>query len=213
MKNLDKYENKSICQECGGLCCKISGCAYTPSDFPELSMEYIESLLDSGCVSIVADMSFQIQKFNISLNFILLLQARNINRGEIDLLSLTTPCSMLTDKGCAYNLENRPNEGVHLIPEKSHECISDLDIDTEISKWLPYQEILAKIIEKRTGLTVMEKLRSDAYEMYYNLAIDNIKDVHPKALELFYDLQPYYDFFFAMEKEEALKKASQLKRG
>ena len=33
-----KYENKEICKESGGKCCKKCGCDYLPKDFEDLSM-------------------------------------------------------------------------------------------------------------------------------------------------------------------------------
>ena len=46
MSKQDKYENLEICKECGGYCCKKSGCDYFVSDLESMNLEYLESFLN-----------------------------------------------------------------------------------------------------------------------------------------------------------------------
>ena len=39
-----KYENKEICKQCGGYCCKKSGCDYFVSDFESMKLYYLENI-------------------------------------------------------------------------------------------------------------------------------------------------------------------------
>lgn len=112
-----EFENKDLCKKCGGRCCKKSGCDYFVSDFDVIDKSSLVKLLDTGNVSIVAALSFRTlkNKDRVVEPFLYLL-ARNIDRGIVDLFSLKKTCSMLTDEGCTYTLENRPGGGVNLIP-------------------------------------------------------------------------------------------------
>lgn len=56
---MNKIENKDICSQCGGMCCKKSGCDYWVNDLKDKSLKGILEFLSSGKVSIVALMNFQ----------------------------------------------------------------------------------------------------------------------------------------------------------
>ncbi len=43
-----KYENKEICKECGGKCCKKCGCDYLPKDFEDLSTNGLLERITGG---------------------------------------------------------------------------------------------------------------------------------------------------------------------
>ena len=111
-----EYENKEICAECGGFCCKKCGCDYSVDDFDDLSVDAIQKLLEEGHVSIVSFQNFKEINGKMTCSPYLYLRERNINRPAVDLLSMKTRCSSLTDTGCMYSLENRPSGGVNLIP-------------------------------------------------------------------------------------------------
>ena len=121
---MEKYENKDYCRNCGGYCCKKSGCDYWVDDFNDKSLKGLLEVLSSGNISIVSLLKFQKLKNEkiVAVPF-LCLRARNTDRDIVDLLSIKTTCSMLTENGCSYFLEDRPSGGVNLIPGKSRfEC-------------------------------------------------------------------------------------------
>lgn len=184
-----EYENKEICAKCGGYCCKKCGCDYFVSDFDNLKFEYLDKILATGKVSIVATLSFKnLPNGKLAVTPILSLRSRNIERNVIDLLSLKKSCALLTSNGCPYSIDERPSGGVHLIPNEKdfHHCHSDIDKIEELYKWLPYQKVLAKLVKKYTGMSVMAKLKEDVTNLfcaiiikgYQNIAYEELVDIN-----------------------------------
>lgn len=156
-----EFENIELCQKCGGMCCKKSGCDYFVSDFDTINKNVIINLLDTGNVSIVAALSFKTLKSGERIvDPFLYPRARNIDRGVIDLFSLKKTCSMLRSDGCSYPLSDRPGGGVNLIPDEN-KCYPLKDQVGEILKWQEYQGLLRKMVKRYTGKSVEEKLKED----------------------------------------------------
>ena len=178
---MDKVENRAICKECGGYCCKKCGCDYFVSDFESLKIENIEELLATGRVSIVAALEFiRTRNDELIANPFLYLRARNINRGEIDLLSFKTTCASLTEEGCFFDLEKRPSGGACLIPKVEKNticCYSEVDRTEELRKWAPYQTVLQKVVKRHTGMSVYSRLRMDAENLFYDILSENFEGV------------------------------------
>lgn len=178
---MQRYENKSICSSCGGVCCKKSGCDYYVSDFPSITKGEILKALETGNISIVA--GIDIQKINNKLvaSPILYLRARNKDRDIIDLFSMKRECSMLTETGCSYDLEHRPAGGANLIPKKSvlgiYECKPSVNHLEELEKWLPYQRLLGRIVKRYTGKSVNEVFREDVERVFYEVMTEQFEGV------------------------------------
>lgn len=102
---MEKNENLDICRQCGGRCCKKSGCDYSAKDFTDLSFKSLCEILSEGKISIVAFIKFKIlhNGKNIADPF-LYLRARNENRDIVDLVSMKTRCSQLGDDGCLIKI-------------------------------------------------------------------------------------------------------------
>lgn len=183
---MEKYEDRSMCSKCGGYCCQKSGCDYFVSDLKNTKLEYIESLLDTGRVSIVAGFNFKrLPKGQLICEPFLYLRARNINRGEIDLLSFKTTCASLESEGCHYDISERPSGGSCLIPKfvnGEKECFSEVDRVEELLKWTQYQKVLERIVKRRTGMSVYAKLKCDAENLFYDLAMGNITGVKEEEI-------------------------------
>lgn len=172
-----EFENKDLCKKCGGKCCKKSGCDYFVSDFDVINKSNLVKLLDTGNVSIVAALSFKtLRNGEKIVEPVLYLRARNIDRGVVDLFSLKKTCSMLTDKGCTYTLENRPGGGVNLIPSEDG-CRPLKNPLEEIKKWLPYQALLSRLVKRYTGKSVEENLREDIKMVFYQFITRNFAGV------------------------------------
>lgn len=168
---MEKYENKDYCRNCGGYCCKKSGCDYWVDDFNDKSLKGLLEVLSSGNISIVSLLKFQKLKNEkiVAVPF-LCLRARNTDRDIVDLLSIKTTCSMLTENGCSYSLEDRPSGGVNLIPGKSRfECRPAKNPLDEMMKWDAYQKPLRKIVKQYTGLSVEDKLREDVENLFLDV--------------------------------------------
>lgn len=170
-------ENKELCKKCGGFCCIKSGCDYSAKDFDDLRYDALYNVLMEGKTSIVA---FLVSKRNkLGHKYIvpfLYLRARNTDREIVDLLSLKTRCSLLTDKGCPYDINDRPSGGVNLIPDKNgcHPLENPLDI---VMTWKNYQKVLSKLVKRFTGLTVEKQLESDIEKLFNDILNDNYENV------------------------------------
>jgi len=185
---MEKVEDRSICAECGGYCCKKSGCDYFVSDFESMKMDYLDSILDTGRVSVIASCVFKRLGNGKLINTpILSLRARNINRDAIDLISFKTTCASLEDDGCHFSLEDRPSGGAALIPCREGACYSEVDRLEELKKWEPYQAVLGKLVKRRTGMSVDKKIREDVENLFYNTMNKNVDGV--AAAELYDVLQ------------------------
>lgn len=170
-------ENIEICKNCGGMCCKKSGCDFWPCDLQDKTLKGILKFLESGKVSIVAAMKFK--RINGKLcNFpFLYLRSRNIDRDVIDLLSMKTPCSNLTDTGCSYSYDERPSGGKNLTPSKDGLCFPREDSLQKILEWEPYQKQLEKIIKRYTGMSVDDKLKQDVVALLTDIKEENFRNV------------------------------------
>lgn len=174
-----QMENKEICAKCGGYCCKKSGCDYSPNDFESLKINYLQSKLEEGYISIVSAQDFlETANGRIINRPFLYLRARNINRPMIDLLSMKTTCKSLKSDGCKYNLEDRPSGGVNLIPEDGNKLCYPLRPPLEIVKeWQIYQNILARLVKRMTGKSVQENLKIDVENLFYDCFSQNFEGV------------------------------------
>ena len=203
---MEKYEDKDICKECGGFCCIKSGCDYFVSDFDNINIDTIETILNQGYASIVAYLDIKrLNNGNLFINPILYLRARNINREAIDLFSFKTTCMSLGKDGCKFDLENRPSGGATLIPQRDMKCYSKVDRINELNKWLPYQKLLHRIVKRQTGMTVNARLKEDVKKLFKDIIEENFEGV--SKLEL-YDIKTMLLFlmeFYSDEFKEVFK--------
>ena len=82
---MEKLENREICEKCGGICCKKSGCDYFIEDFESLKLEPLEQKLKEGKISIIAVLNFKrLPNGKLTCETILYLRARNKKRGIVD---------------------------------------------------------------------------------------------------------------------------------
>lgn len=180
-----RYEDKNICRECGGFCCKKSGCDYSPKDFKDLGIKAIIDILNEGNVSIVSAFNYSIlpdgRKAPI---FILYLRARNIDRGPIDLFSFKKQCSMLKDDGCTYDLDHRPFGGANLVPvginkiTELPDCYVDENPLNIIKSWESYQNTLRKAVKRITGNTVEQQFERDVEEVFYQVLMEDFEGIN-----------------------------------
>lgn len=178
-----QYENKELCKQCGGKCCKKCGCDYLPKDFSDLSTNGLVEKILEGNISIVSILT--INKFpngGETITPILLLRERNINRSSIDLLSLKTTCASLNENGCKYDLERRPSGGKMLIPMENNKCYNE-NPNLKIQEWLSYQKILERVVKRITGKSVDECLKEDVKNLFIDCLNQNYEGVSKIELE------------------------------
>lgn len=193
-------ENTEVCKNCGGRCCKKSGCDYWPSDLPDKTYKGILKFLENGKVSIVAMMNFK--RINEKLcNFpFLYLRERNTGRDVVDLLSMKTPCSNLTEHGCSYTYEERPSGGKNLTPSKDGLCYPKEDNLQKVLEWSPYQKKLEKIVKRYTGLSIDNKIKEDVVTLLTDIKEENFKNV--SELEII-DVERMLPMLIECYKEQA----------
>lgn len=193
-------ENTEVCKNCGGRCCKKSGCDYWPSDLPDKTYKGILKFLENGKVSIVAMMNFK--RINGKLcNFpFLYLRERNTGRDVVDLLSMKTPCSNLTEHGCSYTYEERPSGGKNLTPSKDGLCYPKEDNLQKVLEWSPYQKQLEKIVKRYTGLSIDKKIKEDVVTLLTDIKEENFKNV--SELEII-DVERMLPMLIECYKEQA----------
>lgn len=193
-------ENTEVCKNCGGRCCKKSGCDYWPSDLPDKTYKEILKFLENGKVSIVAMMNFK--RINGKLcNFpFLYLREKNTGRDVVDLLSMKTPCSNLTEHGCSYTYEERPSGGKNLTPSKDGLCYPKEDNLQKVLEWSPYQKQLEKIVKRYTGLSIDNKIKEDVVTLLTDIKEENFKNI--SELEII-DVERMLPMLIECYKEQA----------
>lgn len=197
---MERIEDLSICKECGGYCCKKSGCDYFVSDFNNFKLEYLEDRLKEGYISIIASLDISRTKDGkLCILPILSMRARNKGRDIIDLLSLKTTCMSLTDNGCKYSFDKRPSGGACLIPKRGEPCYSTVDRISELKKWIPYQKVLQRIVKRYTGKSVDAKLREDVIKLFEDLYNKNFENVSGAELLDIKGMLPYLIEFYKDE--------------
>ena len=186
---MEQLENKELCAKCGGYCCKAGGCMYFVSDFENMKIDYLDSVLDTGRVSIKTALRFDmLPNGKIIVNSILYLKARNVGHDAIDLISLQTRCASLEENGCHFTLEKRPSGGVMHIPKENNghfACYSAFDSPNEVDKYIPYQKILHRLVKRRTGKSVDEKIKEDVEELFIKIITKDYDDVVPEERSAF----------------------------
>ena len=156
--------NHSVCAECGGLCCKNSGCALIPSDISDpFRYNKLMKKLKTGKYSfkLAAQYNFYLAEYQYQLRLCI----RNAERDVIDLFSPPNRCSIWSpEKGCPFSDEERPYQGLHLIPAPyGFGCHDDFDDDFMFENWaLVQSELEMAFSEYSSGKSVIQVL----YEQY-----------------------------------------------
>lgn len=200
-------ENKDICRQCGGFCCKKSGCDYASTDFKDLGINSLYSILLEGRISIVSAISFEkLNNGKLFANPILFLRARNIDRPIVDLLSMKKKCSQLTSKGCSYEHDNRPAGGRNLIPDENHRCHPEVSQMEIINTWNSYQRTLSKLVKRITRKTVDEQFRIDVENLFVDILNQNFDGVNEIELADIKSMLPHLVRAFPQEYDDAYNK-------
>ena len=200
-------ENKDMCKKCGGRCCKKSGCDYLPQDFNDLTTNGLYEKLKEGNISIIASLKVEtLPNNNIYINPFLYLRARNINRDIVDLLSLKTTCTQLTETGCRYSYDERPSIGKNLIPMDDFKCYPKENPIALIESWESYQKVLSKLVKRFTNLSVEEKLSEDVENLFLDVLFEKYKGVDEIEINDVKDMMLTLIQCYPLELENATKK-------
>ena len=204
-----RNENLDICKECGGICCLKCGCDYAVGDFKGKTYNAFLDALSVGDKSIVAIINFEtLNNGRFVAEPFLYIRARNENRDIVDLISMKTRCSMLSDVGCKYDYEHRPFGGKNLKPVRSSEgkCRPIVSPLLMIEEWKPYQKQLSKIVKKYTAKSVDDKIREDVENLFYRWLINDFSGVMPLEYKDLQGFIPLLKRAYPMEYENAMER-------
>lgn len=210
-----RVEDKDKCAECGGFCCKKSGCDYYPEDFTDLGIESLTNILNEGNVSIVGAVEIKrLPNGKHAANNFLYLRARNVDRGPVDIFSLKKQCSMLTETGCSYDLEHRPSGGANLKPIGLDSdsgiplCRGDENPYVVMSYWAKYQNVLRKAVKRISGMTVEQCFMRDLEQVLVDIFTENFDGVSPLEIADISSLLPILVTIYPETYQKAKVRAS-----
>lgn len=151
-ENIKLVENKRICAECKGQCCKGFGCHAAPSDVFKGEEPTVEALR-----AYMATKNFTIDHWEGDPRFeqdideldrVFFIRARNRNEGYVSHFMSFGPCALLTSKGCKLSFEERPTGGKSLVPSEDHHCKVTYSKEQCCIDWIPYQSIIEEVLEE-----------------------------------------------------------------
>lgn len=143
-------ENKELCGQCWGKCCKSSPWQYVPSDFIwEITWSLVKSLLDGWKVQMVHTWDvydgLTWETYRNNGLYVLKPALRRLS-GDWDFTEKAA-CINHSVYWCELSFRQRPFECRALIPNETYNCwytkIDRISID---SAWRPYQEVLEQVI-------------------------------------------------------------------
>jgi hypothetical protein len=145
-----EYYNSKICRKCKGKCCKELPGSAIPSDFePDIENNLIVAL-KTGKWAIdwwegdptgkgILDLAYFIRPAVVG------------KEGVIKDPSWGGICVFLKSNGCALKKSKRPTCCKSVEPKKDGKCIAHLDKKAAAILWLPFNEMIEKIIERLKG--------------------------------------------------------------
>lgn len=143
---MKKMENKQLCKECGGNCCKRMGCHYSPDDFKEITYESLKKEIEKGFISIDWWDGNPFENGSTDdIDRAYYLRIRHKDSEIVD-PSWGGECILLTDDGCPLSYEERP-KGARLLEPSEYNCISHYNKRQAAKDWYKYNDILYKLVE------------------------------------------------------------------
>ena len=136
-------ENKEYCKQCKGECCKAMSGIYAPTDFKEITLEFLLECFSNGGLSIdwwEGDVRDGIDELSVTYY----LRPRHKEADAID-PSWGGECIFLTETGCKLLYANRPQNCRDLKACKDNtKCnLGNMTKRDYIKMWLPHQQILS----------------------------------------------------------------------
>jgi len=145
---IENNENKYLCKNCGGKCCKMYGGSFHPSDF-------------GVCIDYTSIKRLLTERDDISIDCLddpddgringYFLRMRHRNGSIVD-FSWGGACVHLTQNGCDLPFDERPYGCKILVPGKCHDPNeSGYDKYKAYDDWKEYWEILDKLKREYYG--------------------------------------------------------------
>ncbi len=141
-KNCD-YE---LCKKCGGKCCRLCGCEFSPDDFSDLSFEGLLKEIEKGYITLelvdgdqfyIAGWIWHVRMRNADQPIVVMPGTPNNKKG----------CIALKEDGCVFDYKHRPASGRLLIPARDEryfhwECHTDYGTHEALREWKAHQKVL-----------------------------------------------------------------------
>lgn len=136
---IPEFQPTGACKKCRGKCCKHMGCHFSPTDFEELSFEYLKSRIEEGYISIDWWESDNGPEYYLRM--------RHVKAPIVD-PSWGGRCVLLTNEGCSLPFEKRPLGARSLEPHWNDiGCTIHYSKEQCKNDWLAYEDILVKLVE------------------------------------------------------------------
>lgn len=149
-KRENGIENKAVCTECGGRCCKRMGCEVLPEDviawYGAVTIDVLRSMLRSGDFSIDWYERFRSKSYGTTNGYYI--RARNVGAPVVDPAYAGHVCAALTPTGCKFDFEHRPTGGRALIPHAKGNCTSPYTKLVVANAWDKYHKLLEKLFHE-----------------------------------------------------------------
>ena len=159
------------CKKCKGMCCYRNACSCAPADVgEEVTVQSVERMLATGKYMITA--TYVVDKtcqtsLPVPIRAIPHISAREVDAGEIHISLLHSKCALLGKNGCTLTREERPTQGLLLIPKNDEECEELMPFMSEI--WKPYIKVLEEVVKRKTGMTSQQHFEKEALSLLRSL--------------------------------------------
>lgn len=186
MKKESKNENLSICRECGGMCCKKSGCDYSALDFKNCTYDNLYKELIKGDKSIVCYMKFKKDNNgNYLYEPFLYLCARNKKRDIVDLVSIKTGCALLLSNGCSFSYKDRPSGGKNLKPVRKEvgPCVPLVNPFDIVGSWKNHQKTLKRLVLAFSGMNLEKRISYEVEKFFCEVLNEDFEGVSKLELK------------------------------
>lgn len=134
-----EFNPTDACRKCQGACCKNMGCHFSPTDFKEISFDYLKEVIMKGYISI----DWWEEPDDSPSYF---LRMRNVGGPIID-PSWGGRCVLLTDDGCPLSFNERPLGARSLKPSPDGYCVVHYSKEQCKYDWANYSDILKELVE------------------------------------------------------------------
>lgn len=137
---IPEFQPTEACKKCRGKCCKHMGCHFSPSDFEEVSFEYLKSKIEEGYISI--DWWEELDGPNSYY-----LRMRHVGKPVVD-PSWGGQCILLTKDGCPLPFDKRPLGARSLEPHWDDvPCAVHYSKEQCKNEWKKYAGVLVELVE------------------------------------------------------------------
>lgn len=134
----NEFQPTDLCKKCKGKCCQAMSCHYSPTDFKEITFEYLKNIIEeTNYIAIDWWEGNPIQYY---------LRIKTITDKVVE-GSWGNTCKLWNkQKGCPLTFDKRPLGARAVQPKETH-CISFYEKEQCKNDWNQYRDILLQLVE------------------------------------------------------------------